>query len=79
MTQKGALGLSDKQKQVLSWLGKKWTAYPGAGDSFTVNGMTLCNGPTMRKLQQLGYVEQDSQGLWNATAAGIAITKEHSL
>lgn len=66
--------LSDAQRKVMKWLGYGWEAQPGAGSAIMVNGQRICNIDTMTALQRAGYVEQDAQRCWKATASGRSVT-----
>ncbi|MGY6257290.1 hypothetical protein ACXIVK_27915 [Paraburkholderia caledonica] len=65
--------LSPAQTPVMRWLSYGWNAYPGAGSSITINGNRVCNVDTMQALYRAGFACRDSQGLWQATPAGLAL------
>lgn len=66
--------LSDAQRKVMKWFGHGWQGQPGAGSAVMVNGQRICNTDTMMALQRVGYVEQDAQRCWKATAKGRSIS-----
>lgn len=66
--------LSDVQRKAMKWLGYGWEGQPGAGSAVMVNGQRICNIDTMMALQRAGYVEQDAQRCWKATAKGRSVT-----
>lgn len=62
--------LTPAQLRVMAWLGKGWTACPGAGAIITVNGKRICNTDTMKSLERAGLVSVDSNRCWSATEHG---------
>lgn len=77
--------LSEAQRRVMKWLGKKWETAPGAGTAILVNGKRICNVDTMHALERLGLVEQfevdgrKAVGRWRGTPAGRTLTQQLGL
>jgi hypothetical protein len=62
--------LSQTQLKVMRWVGKGWSALPGAGSAVMVNGRRVCNVDTMHALERHGLVQQDDARCWAATDQG---------
>lgn len=71
--------LTGAQKRVLKWIGKGWTAEPGAGSAVMVNGTRICNVDTMSALCRSGLASKDDRGCWSATDSGKTITAQLGL
>lgn len=70
---------TEAQKRVMKWIGKGWTAEPGAGSAVMVNGVRLCNIDTMVALYKSGLASKDDRGCWSATDSGKKITTQLGL
>lgn len=73
--------LSPTQKQVMKWLGKKWSAQPSHGELWTINGGSkrqgvTCTTRTLKSLEAQGLIKPDEHGCWVATDAGKALVRD---
>ncbi|MFK4132275.1 hypothetical protein ACI2KR_08270 [Pseudomonas luteola] len=63
--------LSPTQEKVMLWLSQGWEARLSAGSCVEINATRFCNVSTMKSLERLGLVEQESKtSYWTATAEG---------
>ncbi len=74
-----AAKLTEAQKRVMKWIGRGWTAQPGAGSAIMVNGARICNVDTMMALCRVGLASKDEFGHWVATPSGEALTRSMGL
>ena len=71
-------GMSEKQMEVMKWLGKKWCAQPLYGETWTINGGAhrqgvTCTTRTLTALEKKGLAVKDEDGCWIATESGRAL------
>lgn len=74
------INLTQKQKEVMKWLGKKWSATNLRGSVWGINGeMVSCQTPTLSVLESHGLVEKDGKYQYKATEKGRSYTLENNL
>lgn len=68
--------LTKTQDEVMSYLGRSWTAYLRHGTVVEINGQKACTTKTMDALENLGLVKKTMHGQfsasWEGTPAGRA-------
>lgn len=62
--------LTKPQEKDMKWLGYGWRSVPHVGGRVIVNGEDLCSSQTIAALFRKGFVEQDGDARWMATASG---------
>lgn len=72
--------LSEAQKNVMKWLGKRWSAHIKHGDVWGINGDAVtCTTSTLTALEKKGLVERESPHSWKATDKGRRLTADMNL
>jgi hypothetical protein len=71
-----SIKLTKTQDEVMSYLGRSWTAYLAHGTVVEINGKKACTTKTMDALETLGLVKKTMHGQysasWEGTPAGRA-------
>jgi len=66
--------LSKTQETVMLWMVQSWPAHSSNGD-VRINGKRMCRVATMKALERLGLVAQDTIYTWVATEKGKEVCR----